>query len=429
MEISDLKSKLSAMHVLRRCTVLCLLIICVMPSGSVLAGVELPTDYPRIMGMNIGKKNYDDPKYLDALSRLNVVILGFYPGWKGGTASIEMAVRAIKERNPKILIGQYTVLTETQDAKDRSSADSDRGEKLDKEGWWLLNEKGERVQWTDKYKAFETNITHWTRPDDNGLRYPEWLARRDHDLYFRIPGFDIWYFDNALSKPTVKNADWKRNGKDDINSDPEIAKTHREGHVAEWQEAKQLRPDMFLMGNSDDLSSSEFSGKLHGAFLEALIGTSWSMERWQGWGKMMSRYHETMAHTAPPHLVGFNVWGKKDDYQRMRYGLSSSLMDNGYFCYTDEKVGFSSVVWFDEYDLDLGAAIDPPAIKPWRNGIYRRNFEKGTVLVNPNGSPASVTLEPRYKRFKGTQAPEVNNGLPVQNIILPGKDGIILIRD
>ena len=404
-------------------------LLCLLSSDDLKAHAAGETSYPRIMGMNIGKKNYDDPKYSDALSRLNVVILGFYPGWKGGTAAMEAAVQAIKERNPKILIGQYTILTETPDANDRSSADFDRGRKLDKEDWWLLDEKGKRVQWTDQYNAFETNITHWTRSDENGLRYPEWLARRDYDLYFKIPGFDIWYFDNALSKPAVKSADWKRSGRDDVHSDPEMAKVHREGHVAEWQQAQQLRPDAFLMGNSDDLSSSEFSGKLHGAFLEALIGKSWSMERWQGWGRTMSRYHETMAHTAPPHLVGFNVWGKKDDYQRMRYGLSSSLMDNGYFCYTDKKVGYSSVVWFDEYDLDLGAVIDPPAVQPWKNGVYRRNFEKGTVLVNPNGSPASVTLEPGFKRFKGMQAPEVNNGLPVQNIILPGKDGILLIRD
>src|SRR4029077_3449564 len=215
------------------------------------------------------------------------------------------------QRNPGSLIGQYTVLSETQDSQDRTSADTDRGKKLDREGWWLLNARGERVQWTDKYNAFEANITEWTKPDENGLRYPAWLARRDYSIYFRlIPGFDIWYFDNALSKPAVKTAGWNRDGKNDANDDSEIAMAHRAGHVAEWRQALELRPDISLMGNSDDLSSSEFSGKLQGAFLEGLIGTSWSMERWQGWEKMMARYHSAITHTVRPHIVGFNVWGR-----------------------------------------------------------------------------------------------------------------------
>jgi Hypothetical glycosyl hydrolase family 15 len=405
--------------------------LCLLSSSGVEAYAAGERSYPRIMSMNIGAKNYDNPKYLDALSKPSVVILGFYPGWAGkdGRFSMSAVVRSIKQRNPTSLVGQYTILTETPDTNDRTSADSDRGEKLDKEDWWLLSANGKRVQWTDQYNAFETNITQWTKPDEHGLRYPEWLARRDYDVYFRqVSEFDIWYFDNALSKPAVKSANWKRGGKDDAHGDTEIAKAHRAGHVAEWQSAHELRPDMFLVGNSDDLSSPEFSGKLHGAFLEALIGQSWSMERWKGWEKMMVRYHQTMTHTAPPHLVGFNVWGKTNNYKRMRYGLSSCLMDDGYFSYTDKYAGYSSVVWFDEYDVDLGAALDPPVSEPWSNGVYRRNFEKGTVLLNPGFSPASVTIETGYKRFKGTQAPQVNNGLSVQKITIPGKDGIILIR-
>jgi hypothetical protein len=361
-----------------------------------------------------------------------VVILGFYPGWRGkdGKALMETVVYAIKQRNPGILIGQYTVLSETQDSKDRTSADTDRGKKLDKEGWWLLNARGERVQWTDKYNAFEANITEWTKPDETGLRYPEWLARRDYSIYFRlIPGFDIWYFDNALSKPAVKTADWNRDGKNDANDDSEIARAHRAGHVAEWRQALELRPDISLMGNSDDLSSSEFSGKLQGAFLEGLIGTSWSMERWQGWEKMMARYHSAITHTVRPHIVGFNVWGRVDDYQQMRYGLASCLMGDGYFSYTDPNAGYSSVPWFDEFDLNLGSPVDPSQTAPWEQGVYRRTFQKGMALVNPGFFSKTVRIEPGYRHFAGAQARNVNDGEPVMTITLPSKDGVILVRD
>jgi Hypothetical glycosyl hydrolase family 15 len=406
-------------------------ILCLLIAGELAALAAGKASFPRIMSMNIGAKNYDDVEYLDALSRPDVVILGFYPGWRGkdGKASMETVVQAIKHRNPEILIGQYTILSETQDSKDQTSADTDRGKKLDREGWWLLNSKGKRVQWTDKYNAFEANITHWTKPDENGLRYPEWVAHRDYGIYFRaIPGFGIWYFDNALSKPAVKTADWNRNGRDEASNDPEIIRAHRAGHLAEWREAQGLRPDMFLMGNSDDLSSPEFSGKLHGAFLEALIGTSWSTERWQGWDKMMLRYHSAIMHTIQPHIVGFNVWGKSDDYQQMRYGLASCLMNDGYFSYTDPKAGYSSVPWFDEFNVTLGKPIDPSQTEQWEQGVYRRRFEYGLVLVNPGWLPKTVTIEAGYRRIKGTQAAVVNDGTAVSSITLQGKDGIVLVK-
>jgi hypothetical protein len=388
--------------------------------------------FPLIMAMNIGKKNYDDPEYLAALSRPKVVILGFYPGWRGkdGRMSMRNVVQAIKQRNPGSLIGQYTILSETQDSLDRTSADTDKGKKLDREGWWLLDANGKRVQWTEKYGAFETNVAQWTKPDENGLRYSEWLARRDHSIYFNpVPEFDIWFFDNALSRPAVKMADWDGDGKDDSRDDLRIAAGYRRGHATHWEAARLLYPKALHIGNAEDVSSPEYSGKLQGVFMEAVIGASWSTERRSGWEAMLERYRSAMKHTAAPHIVGFNVHGEKGDYQRMRYGLTSCLLDNGFFSYTDEKVGYSSVVWFDEYDVDLGLPIDPPSTRSWVNGVYRRNYQKGAVLLNPGVLPKTVVIEVGYRRMKGSQAPTVNDGAAVTSITLRGKDGIILVKE
>jgi hypothetical protein len=51
--------------------------------------------FPRLMGMNIGAKNYDDADYQKELSRLDVVILGFYKGWRpsGYAPSATLAMR------------------------------------------------------------------------------------------------------------------------------------------------------------------------------------------------------------------------------------------------------------------------------------------------------------------------------------------------
>src|SRR5437764_10097861 len=75
---------------------------------------QLKLVFPRLMGMNIGAKNYDDPQYQRELARLDVVILGFYKGWKPqyGMAKV---VQNLKELSGgKILVGEYTVLSESQ---------------------------------------------------------------------------------------------------------------------------------------------------------------------------------------------------------------------------------------------------------------------------------------------------------------------------
>lgn len=402
-------------------------------TGVISAGAAVEDHgYPRIMGMNIARPAYYDTlEYQQALSKPDIVILGFWEGWSKSKKNISErdVVRRLKQMNPKLLVGQYTILSEWKSLNEPFNTRQDVSRKLDAENWWLGDEGGNRVQWTDIHHAWDINITAWTRRDHRGDRYPEWLAKKDYETFFQpVPEFDIWYFDNAVSKPPVKRADWNLDGRNDANDDPEIAQAHRAGHVTEWQEARKLRPDILLMGNTDDLSSVEFSGRLHGAFLEALIGKSWSMERWKGWEIMMDRYHATMKHTAPPHIVGFNVHGRVNDYQRMRYGLASCLMDNGYFNYTDENVGYGSVPWFDEYDVELGKPVDPPPVQPWQKTVYRRRFEHGQVLVNPSTTPQSVTIEAGYRRITGSQAPNVNDGTGVSLITLPGKDGIILLK-
>src|SRR5689334_21534547 len=62
--------------------------------------------FPRLMGMNIGAKNYQSAAYQAAMARLDVVILGFYRGWQNGyaassTQAMRKAVQAIKAINPR----------------------------------------------------------------------------------------------------------------------------------------------------------------------------------------------------------------------------------------------------------------------------------------------------------------------------------------
>ena len=155
---------------------------CAAADKGVLDNGAAAVSFPRLMGMNIGAKNYQDPVYQQELARLDVVILGFHRGWQpagyaaSATAAIRKAVRAIKARNPKILVGQYTILNETY-GDPADSATQDLRDKLDASGWWLRNAAGRKVQWTAEYAAWEVNFTSGAKPDAEGRRWPGWLAR------------------------------------------------------------------------------------------------------------------------------------------------------------------------------------------------------------------------------------------------------------
>lgn len=388
-----------------------------------------PPPFPRLLGMNIGAKHYDDPRYQQQMARLHVVIIGTYKGWKPsyGLPRLVDSLHAQAVHKP-LLVGQYTVLNEAQD-NPRDTASADIQAKLNAMNWWARNAAGDRVQWTKTYGAWDIDFTASSPADPDGLRYPQWLANRNDEVYFRAAPFDIWYLDNVFDKPRVV-ADWNRDGRDDPRDDPAACAAYRAGHRAGWDHIRKIHPGLLLMANADNpLSAPEYRGQLEGAFLEGLMGKNWSIERQKGWPAAMQRYRDALANTRPPHLVGFNVAGRPDDLRFLRYALASCLLDDGYFSYTDESAGYSSVPWFDEFDQDLGMPTSPPPTAPWRDGVWRRDFDRGVALVNPTDQPATVSLDPGLRRIRGAQAPTVNNGAPASTVTLEPKDGLLLVRE
>lgn len=61
---------------------------------------------------------------------------------------------------------------------------------------------------------------------------------------------------------------------------------------------------------------------------------------------------------------------------------------------------------------------------------WSREFENGLVLLNMTNSPWHATARKNYyKRLKGTQAPEINNGQPIESeVIVPARDALFLVR-
>ncbi|HVU23020.1 MAG TPA: Ig-like domain-containing protein [Opitutus sp.] len=417
---------------------------------------DYKTVFPKLGGVNYGAKNYQDPAYQANLAKLDYVLLGFYRGW--AHPNIRTAVQQIKALHPNMLIGQYTLLESQYLTTDTNSSEYDINVELNSGvgpngigDWWAYDNAGNRT--FESSSQPEVNITAFTQPDSSGLRFPQWLAQRNDNAYFApVPEFDVWFTDNIFYRPR-RNADWNRDGTNDSKDDPAVRTYYRRGNVDQINAINRLHPGELIAGNIDGwspndgfLREAQYAGLFSGALQEHAMGQNYSEESVaDGWNQMMTSYRSLMDHTIAPHLVIFSADGLATDYAKFRYAFASALMEDGYFCYSPvnstNHVLYSSVAWFDEYDLAgtantswLGAAVDPEQRAPRVNGVYLRRFAHGLAIVNPKGNgPQTVDLAAlfpgeTYRRITGTQDPATNNGATATTVTLDERNGLILVK-
>ncbi len=396
--------------------------------------------FPKLAAYMIGSpQGYDNAAYQAQVARYDLLITSFYKGWVKNGKSPRQAVREIKALNPNILIANYTLL-ESQSSDANNTAARDIYDKLFAEkgpngtgDWWARTTAGALVSiFSGKNCA---NITGYVTPDNNGDRFPQWYAKREQAVMFEpIPEFDAWFADDVFYKPR-SSPDWNGDGTNDDSENPANWAYFRQGIADHLAAVKTLMPQLKTIGNVDGhaslnqgfLRDPEYTGLLDGALLEHAIGRPFSPEVYAGWAGMMTSYRSLMAHTNAPHLVIFQYHNSTPTYAELRYAMASALMDDGYFAANDN--GYTNVQWYDEFDVDLGHAVDGPQLVPAQNGVYVRHFEKGMAIVNPkDNGPQTITIEPGYQRFRGTQDPATNNGQAVTTLTLGDRQGIILVK-
>jgi hypothetical protein len=127
--------------------------------------------------------------------------------------------------------------------------------------------------------------------------------------------------------------------------------------------------------------------------------------------------------------------GFQPNYRKMRFGLTTALLNDGYFSYEMNTAGHGSLclMWFDEYDNSgsgrgyLGYPLGPASVAANLANVWRRDYENGVVLVNPTSQPVTIPLGGSFRKIKGKQDPTVNDGTLVTQINLQPKDGVILL--
>jgi len=251
----------------------------------------------------------------------------------------------------------------------------------------------------------------------------------------------------------------------------------------------QMRLDGCYQEDTDCSGTCPY-GELADYFLqEHFLGGHFKLapDKWYGkWDGHMRIYVWWMKNSKYKGFVGSvsgDKWTNDDgydkehelhNYQRMRFGLTSTLMYDGYFAYRPHPL---ATLWYDEYSVDLDSglttqvtsepndfneqddarvgylgfpiedahtsitnnndeiitlkvAVSDPNFK-LSGKIWQREFENGLVIVNPTGLWQTIygLSNGKYRRISGIQDPSHNNGQIInEQVILQPEDGIILLK-
>jgi hypothetical protein len=399
-----------------------------------------PPPFPRIAGVQYGGPfDYNDSTYQAQLAKQAVTILQYWPGMAPGGESMQSIVQAIKSINPNELVFLYTLTDEGWASGNNAVARPQETSQLTGNHWFLYTDTSDSNPVASFYGdgGYTINNTPYTPKDAQGDDSIDYLTKYFVNTYYgQVPNIDGLFMDNVFQQPRVAG-DWYRNGTVLQPSDPKAQAALQAGYERYFSLAHQLMPGKYQIGNvatwfepGQAAVPSGYQGMADGGLIEAAIGASYSIETWDGWQGMMNQYNSIMQAANSPKLVILNQYGSSTDYQSMRYGLASCLMNDGYFSFTDQSNGgYGATTWFDEYNANLGTATSSPPTAAWQNGVWRRDFTNGIALVNPKGNgPRTVQLGGTFVKINGTQAPSVNNGQTVTSVTLQDRDGIILLR-
>ena len=420
--------------------------------GTTLYATDGPT-FPRLATIRIGGTfNYQDTAVQQNLAQVHIAFLAYYKGWDNSSRNMNSVVTNIKADSPFTSFPTKVFLYINDEQFHDDGSDSvvpDIVTQLDNNKQWLYNQYSATAAATTNRthdpqspagtSIFLANTTKFAK-DSSGNQYGwvDWYANWVNTWFYQPnTAIDGFFTDNFSVQP-LADGDYNEDGTTDSASNATVGGWWRDGlrrHITTLS-SLMANSSKYQLGNIGDwglptASYPEYTNLLNGGVLEGFIGKPYSPEN-NSWTDMLGRYRKVMAAVIAPKLLVFSEWGALTDYQTLRYGLASCMMDDGYFSFTDNAAGYGSTPLFDEYKVSLGYPTDPPPTAAWSNGVWRRNFQNGIVLVNPRGNnnnmAVTVQIEPGYKHFSGTQDSTTNNGLAVTSVTLQPRDGVILIK-
>jgi len=148
---------------------------------------------------------------------------------------------------------------------------------------------------------------------------------------------------------------------------------------------------------------------------------------------------ETFEESARPHdwlqAGWFSDPYSPEGMREARFALGTACLFGAALSFgPDHDLSFRYAEWWqDEWSVAgntgwLGERREPP--RPFPNGLWRRDFMDGVVLVNPTQEPVNMRFNPgRYCHISGERNPLLNDGsLVTSEEIVPPQDARFLWR-
>ena len=297
---------------------------------------------------------------------------------------------------------------------------------VEAENLWLRDDNGAKVEmWPGLYAV---NINN-----------PKWQVANNQFLSQELD----WRKWDGLMFDTVENslARFNQNGLD-INGDGQADSLESVDRL--WQQGlanllaktrESIGDDNLMIINGSSLPV--YQKNINGRMFETFPAP------WEGdgtWSASMEQYLQKLpGQNYPPTLYIINAntnnAGKQNDYQKMRFGLTSTLLGDGYFSFDYGDKAHEQLWWYDEYLVNLGQPVSSPynllapqdnKIKP---GLWRRDFELGVAVVNSTDKRQVYVLDKEeLEKIRGSQDTLVNNGQIVNYLAIQPYDGLILLK-
>ena len=299
-------------------------------------------------------------------------------------------------------------------------------EKVEANDWWLRDGQGEIV-------------ASWPNMSVVNLTKPEWrqfILDYLNKIYLLNKQWDGVFFDMVDARASLYNKqgiDIDNNGRTETSTEVDAL---WQGAMADWLKmSRQMWPEKLIVINGNSLV--DYQPNINGRMFEN-FPTPW--EGSGKWADSMKQYlYRLPKLNQKPYAYILNgVYNSKNErsrYQQMRFGLASSLLGEGYFSFDNGETGHNETWWFDEYNVDLGQSttepinLDAPEAQEVLPGVWRRDFDKGMVLVNSTYQLRNIRLpDGEFKKIKGLQDPSFNTGDNVETVALCPMSGIILLR-
>ena len=383
--------------------------------------------FPRIANCYAsGLRPGNTAEEIDEIARIDLLIGGLWCNWGDpeNVKKLHENMSKVREKNPDIIILEFSV----------SAPYAYPADKTFPESGWLKQPNGEYI---DGWPG--TRMINLLKPETR-----DWVVKqcvrsveeRGMDGVFIdcMAGlFDSWACNIASREPYEVDAD--EDGQPD----------KRKWLDQKWVEAKtkiaqQVReaigPDVpFMTNQGGEWSFSSTNGVLFEDNLDYVLDgkMSWEsvLEPYLHWTENPRRPNLTTIVSSSGIEPPFNPWKSMTQEEReamlergrnllnrMRFGLTTVLMGNGYFAYDLHTRWRGQRWWYPEYDAPLGYPRGKAEAQS--DGTWRREFDGGTVIVNPTILDARVQFDERRL--------DVSSEKVDTEFIIPAQDGRLLIN-